>query len=93
MTYPKMNAEIVGLLRSGTTPVDKYAADRIEELERQRDGLLKKANMLALSLPDSELNLAREVWGNTNVAVVAHWRDELKAAIAPIIAPDMPDVT
>ncbi len=35
MTYPEMNAEIAGLLRTGTTPVDKYAADRIEELERQ----------------------------------------------------------
>jgi len=37
---------------------------------------------LALSLPDSELDLAREVWGHTNVAVVTHWRDKVLATLA-----------
>lgn len=33
MTYPEMNAKIVGLLRISYDPVDLYAAARIEELE------------------------------------------------------------
>ena len=45
-------------------------------------------------LPDGELDLAREVWGNTNVAVITHWRDELLAIIARAAPPaDGPDAT
>ena len=47
----------------------------------QRDAALRAAKMLAKSLPDSELDLAREVWGNTNANVVQHWRDELLRAL------------
>mgnify|MGYP001590018503 CR=1 FL=1 len=34
MTYPEMDAKIVGLLRISTSACQLYAADRIEELER-----------------------------------------------------------
>ncbi len=33
-TYPEMNAHIKDILVSSGTPVDTYAAKRIEELER-----------------------------------------------------------
>ena len=35
MTYPEMNAKIVGILRISDSPDVLYAADRIEELERR----------------------------------------------------------
>ena len=41
MTYPEMNNEIVEILRSYSDPSMKYAADRIEELERQLDQAVK----------------------------------------------------
>ena len=44
--------------------------------------LYEASRSLALSLPDSEMDLAREVWGNTNVAVVIHWRDKVLSALA-----------
>ncbi len=55
--------------------------------------LLELARMLALNLPDYELDLAREVWGNTNVAVITHWRDELLAIIALAAPPAGADAT
>ena len=36
---------------------------------------LHAATMLAKSLPDTILDEARELWGNTNVTVIKHWRD------------------
>ena len=55
--------------------------------------LLEYGRMLALDLPDGELDLAREVWGNTNVAVVTHWRDKLLAIIALAAPPAGADAT
>ena len=34
-TYPEMNKQIVGLLRISDNPVDLYAAQYIEELQKQ----------------------------------------------------------
>jgi hypothetical protein len=34
-TYPEMNEKIVGLLRISDNPVDLYAAQYIEELQKQ----------------------------------------------------------
>jgi len=48
-TYPKMNEQIVGILRWTDNPAGLYAADRIEELEAERDALasvLEDANEL-----------------------------------------------
>lgn len=44
--------------------------------------LYEASRRLALSLPNSELDLAREAWGHTNVGVVIHWRDRVLAALA-----------
>jgi len=40
-TYPKMNKQIVGILRWSDKPAILYAAARIEELEAERDALRK----------------------------------------------------
>lgn len=42
---------------------------------------------LARSLPDLILADLRHTWGNTNVAVVKHWRDEVLKLAAPAPAP------
>ena len=54
----------------------------IEQKNEFTPELYEAVRALALSLPDSELDLAREVWGHTNVAVVVHWRDKVLNALA-----------
>lgn len=57
----------------------------IDDLLTEREELLtvrEAARKLAAELPDFALDYTREVWGNTNTAVVQHWRDELLAALA-----------
>lgn len=42
-TYPEMNKKIVGLLKiDNSSPVNAYAAERIQELEAQNQELVKK---------------------------------------------------
>lgn len=36
-TYPEMNEKIVGLLRMSDEPMNLYAAQRIEELDKELD--------------------------------------------------------
>ena len=45
--------------------------------------LVDMATKLANSVSDAALDEAREAWGNTNVAVVKHWREQTRAALAP----------
>ena len=40
--YPEMNNKIVDLLRMGDTPVELYAAQRIEELELKNKELIDR---------------------------------------------------
>lgn len=40
--YPEMNNKIVELLRMGNTPVELYAAQRIEELELKNKELIDR---------------------------------------------------
>lgn len=40
-TYPDMNEKIKGLLRFSNEPIMLYAADRIEELEHERDAAVE----------------------------------------------------
>lgn len=44
--------------------------------------LMHAAKLLAKSLPDDMLESLRQEYGNTNVAVVRHWRDEVLRMIA-----------
>lgn len=45
--------------------------------------LVEAARAFANSVSDAALEEAREAWGNTNVAVVQHWREATRAALAP----------
>ena len=33
------------------------------------------------SIPDSALDEVRDIWGNTNVAVVRHWKEQVCQAL------------
>ena len=43
--------------------------------------LLEACQGLVNNLPDCAINWARDCIGNTNAAVIIHWRDKTKAAI------------
>ena len=45
-TYPEMNEKIVGILRIGDSPVDLYAAKRIEELEAELKSIVRCSDCL-----------------------------------------------
>ncbi|MCM3144350.1 hypothetical protein [Brevibacillus sp. MER 51] len=49
-TYPEMNARIKEILRLSDFPTDKYAANRIEELEVENSHLLEREKKLIESL-------------------------------------------
>jgi hypothetical protein len=59
----------------------------VEELERADDGewiryediepLAHAATLLAKSLTDDMIHTIRVEWGNTNAAVLAHWRSKI----------------
>ena len=46
-------------------------------LSRLVDEMMYAAKMLSLSLTDEMLETLRLEWGNTNAAVLRHWRDEV----------------
>ena len=45
-TYSEMNVQIVGILRQSDNPASLYAAERIVELEAERDALLEVLGMI-----------------------------------------------
>lgn len=49
-TYPEMNERICGILRVGGSIAGKYAAERIEELERDNEHLRKENSRLQESV-------------------------------------------
>ncbi len=49
-TFPKLNEDIVAALRVSDSPIKKYAALRIEELEAEQDALLTACENVAAAL-------------------------------------------
>jgi len=56
--------------------------DRIAELERQNAQLRAALENLINHLPESEIELAREVWGNTNTRLILEYREEARQELA-----------
>lgn len=64
------------------------SAPAVAALPQQQENRLRHAaKLLALELTDYCLELLRPEHGNTNVAVLKHWRDETMAALADIVDP------
>ncbi len=73
-TYPEMNAQIVGILRTGNE-TSQYAAARIEELEaevEQLRGIIKR-------MTSDEIGVFVDVTGE----LWAFWKDSIKALVGP----------
>lgn len=49
---------------------------QIRGLVKERNELLTALTCLTNAIPESEIEIARECWGNTNTNVVLHWRGE-----------------
>ena len=54
---------------------------KLAALTSERDRLRLAARRLLNNLPDSEIELAREAWGNTNTRIIKDHRDALAAAL------------
>ena len=54
---------------------------QLAALTSERDRLRLAARRLLNNLPDSEIELAREAWGNTNTRIIKDHRDALAAAL------------
>lgn len=63
--------------------VIREQAHQIVMLEQQIAALREAATGLVNSVSPYALEEAREAWGNTNVAVVEHWKAKVIAALAP----------
>ena len=84
MTYPEMNDEIVERLQAGSSFEEKYAADRIEELERQLKQITKSWNDFEIRLEQISMldpTLYQEIDDefseqiiNINIAIATMWR-------------------
>jgi hypothetical protein len=59
---------------------EKQAAE-LAALKAENERLRQAGRNLVNSLPTYELDLARKVWGNTNVNIVEKYRDELAVAL------------
>ena len=49
-THQKMNSEIIGLLRISDNPTCSYAAERIEELEKENEAMMQRGKKYAEAL-------------------------------------------
>ena len=59
----------------------EQAAAELAALNARVEGLEKKARLFMNSLPVDEIELAREVFGNTNTRLILAARSELEAAL------------
>ena len=62
-------------------PPVSEAREELAALTSERDRLRLAARRLLNNLPDSEIELAREAWGNTNTRIIKDHRDALAAAL------------
>ena len=58
------------------------AISELNSLRSERDALKVAAKKLLNEMPESEIELIREVWGNTNTRILLERRSELAAALA-----------
>ena len=66
----------------GDHNVNVYPCDCVDNsLRAVNAALLEACQGLVNNLPDCAINWARDCIGNTNAAVIIHWRDKTKAAI------------
>lgn len=54
----------------------------VDQSRQQQEAMRHAATLLAKSLTDEMLHSIRIEWGNTNAAVLTHWRAEVLAALA-----------
>lgn len=65
--------------------LENELANRTAQLQRlkKRNGVLvKRLRTLVNHLPESEIELAREVWGNTNTGIIIDVRKEAADTLA-----------
>ena len=76
--------EIATLEEANVYLKDELRTDLIDQRDQLLIGnarLREALSKLVAELPDYALEEARKLWGNTNVAVVKHWRDNARAAL------------
>jgi len=64
--------------------IDQHASEDLKAVSAELAALrerAEKAEALLNALPEYEIELAREVWGNTNTRIVLEKRRELEAAL------------
>ncbi len=57
----------------------------------ERLDIYELARKLSVELNDMYIGCIRREWGNTNAAVLTHWRDKLRAALQSRVLPQEPD--
>jgi hypothetical protein len=58
--------------------------DTLDAARRERDELKEAARKLSIELNDEYIKTVRHLWGNTNAAVLKHWRDALREVLVKL---------
>ena len=64
-----------------TAEMMAWFINRDEQLEAENERLREASRGLVNNLPELEIEVAREAWGNTNTNVILHWRNQVLKAL------------